>query len=81
MACARRWKDGKTTKRTSYQLFEAGKNREGWFGCADVVQQVHDCAELFEHLHPDCEIVTAFDNSMTHHKKVDDALDASVLHL
>ena len=58
-----------------------GRTEKGGLGALTSSSKCMNCAELFEHLHPDCEIVTAFDNSMTHHKKVDDALDASVLHL
>eukprot|EP00603_Paraphysomonas_imperforata_P010625 CAMPEP_0114466844 /NCGR_PEP_ID=MMETSP0104-20121206/9295_1 /TAXON_ID=37642 ORGANISM="Paraphysomonas imperforata, Strain PA2" /NCGR_SAMPLE_ID=MMETSP0104 /ASSEMBLY_ACC=CAM_ASM_000202 /LENGTH=484 /DNA_ID=CAMNT_0001640249 /DNA_START=299 /DNA_END=1753 /DNA_ORIENTATION=- len=67
MSCSRTWDSGIYEKRVSYKLFKAGTNREGWFGCADVVKQVKDCAELFRELHPDCDLVIAFDNSMTHH--------------
>ena len=42
----------------SYQLFEAGKAREGWFNNADLNIQFKACHELFRHFHPfdDCEL-------------------------
>jgi hypothetical protein len=34
---------------------------------------------LIRSLHPDCDILIAFDNSMTHHAKVPDGLDVTKL--
>jgi len=34
---------------TSFQFFEAGKNRDGWFTNKDLVEQLHKCAPLFKH--------------------------------
>jgi len=65
----------------SYQFFEAGKNREGWFTNADLVLQLQKCDSLFKNLHPDCDIVIAFDNSMTHHAKEPGGLDSDALNL
>jgi hypothetical protein len=65
----------------SYHLFEAGKNREGWFTNKDLVEQFNELTPLIRSLHPECDIVIAFDNSMTHHAKVPDGLDVSKLKL
>jgi hypothetical protein len=65
----------------SYQLFEAGTAREGWFTNAHLVKQVEDYTELFKALHPECDIVIAFDNSMTHHAKAPEGLCVSNLNL
>ena len=62
MSHTKRWEDGHATKRSSYQLFNAGANREGWLG---TVRRRCTAGEL----HPGCDIVLSFDNSMTHHKK------------
>ena len=59
----------------SYLLFEAGSNRDGWFTNDDLVKQLGAVIPLFYKLHPNCEILCAFDNSMTHHKRAPDALD------
>lgn len=56
--------------RKSYSTFEAGKNREGWFTNNDLVNQFNALIPLIKELHQNCEIVIAFDNSMTHHAKV-----------
>ena len=64
----------------SYSTFEAGKNREGWFTNNDLVNQFNALIPLIKDLHQDCEIVIAFDNSMTHHAKVT-LLDAALLSL
>jgi hypothetical protein len=65
----------------SYHLFEAGNNREGWFTNKDLVEQFNELTPLIRSLHPECDIVIAFDNSMTHHAKVPDGLDVSKLKL
>jgi hypothetical protein len=59
----------------SFLLFEAGTNRDGWFTNDDLVRQLEASIPLFFKLHPNCEILCAFDNSMTHHKRAPDALD------
>ena len=60
---------------SSYQLFEAGINRDGWFTNEDLVNQIKELGPLIKKIHPDCDIVIAFDNSMTHHKKAPNGLD------
>lgn len=65
----------------SFELFEAGKNRMGWFTNKDLVEQFERLTPLIKRLHHDCDIVIAFDNSMTHHAKVPDGLDVGNLKL
>lgn len=60
----------------SYLKFYAGTQREGWFTNQDLVKQINVCAPLFQFMHPDCDILLAFDNSMTHRSHAPDALDA-----
>lgn len=67
------------TSVTSYRLFEAGVHREGWFTNDDLVAQTKDVIPLARFLHPDCVILFAFDNSMTHHKRAPDGLQVSDL--
>ena len=71
----------RNASKQSFQLFEAGKNREGWFTNAHLVEQFNDIIDLIEELHPGNDITVAFDNSMTHHAKSPDGLDVSVLKL
>jgi hypothetical protein len=54
----------------SYNLFEAGIAREGWFTNKHLVVQFTLIIPLIKELHNDCDILVAFDNSMTHHAKV-----------
>ena len=64
----------------SIKLFEAGKNREGWYTNAHLVDHFEtEVMGLIKTLHPDCDIVIAFDNSMTHHAKVPNGLDVGNL--
>lgn len=69
---------GGTFKR-SYKVFYAGKARDGWFKNQDLNSQFEDCADLMRQLHPNADIYTLFDNSMTHRAKAPDGLDASAL--
>ena len=59
----------------SWQLFLAGKNREGWFTNDDLIEQTKKLFPLFEKLHPNCDLLFGFDNSMSHHKRADDGLN------
>ena len=54
----------------SYTFFEASVAREGWFTNKDLVAQFDLIVPLIKELHDDCDILVAFDNSMTHHAKV-----------
>ena len=69
---------GDKFKRT-YQVFKAGKGRQGWFTNQHLNNQFKDSADLIRQLHPDADIYTLFDNSMTHRAKAPDGLDASAL--
>ncbi len=68
-------------RQQSYVQFKAGSNRDGWFNNDDLVKQLQGCFTLFERLHPDAQLLFAFDNSMSHHKRAPDGLDASLLPL
>lgn len=63
----------------SYQLFKAGTGREGWFTNQHLVDQFNCCLHVLKHYHPACDLVIAFDNSMTHRARAPDGLDASRL--
>ena len=60
----------------SYELFYAGTHRDGWFTNEDLINQIDRCAHLLIMMHPHCEILVAFDNSMTHRSHAPDGLDA-----
>lgn len=61
----------------SYKLFEAGVHRDGWFTNDDLVDQTTKLLPLAKFIHTDCDILFAFDNSMTHHKRAPDGLQVS----
>jgi hypothetical protein len=71
--------DGTTLK--SFLMFQAGTQREGWFTNRDLVNQIKYCVPLFNHLHPNCDILLAFDNSTTHRAKAPDGVDATCINL
>jgi hypothetical protein len=58
-----------------------GSNRDGWFTNEDLVKQFENCVDFFKELHPNQDLVIAFDNSMTHRAKAPDGLDASAMNL
>jgi hypothetical protein len=63
------------------ELIEAGIARDGWFTNKHLVAQFERSKDMFKVLHPGCEVIIAFDNSMTHHAKAPDALDLSKIKL
>ena len=66
--------DGKEVK--SYQTFEAGVHRDGWFTNDHLVAQIKELSPVIRDIHPGCDIVIAYDNSMTHHERAPDGLEA-----
>jgi hypothetical protein len=69
---------GNDNKKT-YQTFEAGTARDGWFTNEDLVKRFQGCVGLMKELHLNIELVIAFDISMTHRARAPDGLDASRL--
>ena len=68
--------DGYDWRSMEGELFEVtAKNND------DLVAFLKKIAPLIRNKHPDMDIVLAFDNSMSHHKKAPNALDATVLPL
>jgi len=67
--------------KTSYKLFEAGTNRDGWFTNNDLIKQFEEFAGEFAVLHPGKELYFGFDNSMTHRAKATNGLDVTKLNL
>jgi len=65
----------------SYEMFEAGTHREGWWTAEDVVKQVIKVIRIFEALHADAMGLFQFDSSSNHHAMARDALVASRLNL
>ena len=65
----------------SFLLFEAGGDRQGFFTNNDLVSQLERSIPLFKQLHPGCELLITFDNSMSHHKRHPTGLDATLLNM
>ena len=71
----------KCSKGISY-LVAPGKNAEGYWTNAKLIEQVRDRAiPIFRILHPYCDGLFAFDHSQNHHSVAPDALVASKLNL
>lgn len=60
-------------------IYNIGKNRDGWFTNKDLIEQFNDLKQLFQDVHEGKDIIIAFDNSMTHRKKAPDGLDITAL--
>ncbi|KAF8478293.1 hypothetical protein JB92DRAFT_3134072 [Gautieria morchelliformis] len=71
------WLKSKDGSQQARVLFKAGKNRDGYFDCADLCSQTEKAIELFEDNFQGTEIdAFGFDNAMGHQKRADDALSA-----
>lgn len=57
-------------------LFQAGKNRDGYFTNDDIIQQTEKAMDILKKYYPDDDHVLVFDNATTHLKRADDALSA-----
>jgi hypothetical protein len=57
-------------------VFKAGKNREGYFACEDVLKQVTTAMDILDQHFSGEDHVFVFDNATTHLKRADDALSA-----
>jgi len=61
----------------AWVVFKAGKNRDGYFDCADLCAQTEKAIELFEDNFPGTAMAAfGFDNAPGHQKQADDALSA-----
>ena len=66
----------------SYQYFEAGSNRDGWWDFNDLMNQLeHDVLPIFKELHPNARGVFILDRSANHMKMHPNALNANELNL
>jgi hypothetical protein len=65
--------DGKVEAR---RLFRPGKNRDGYFNNADVLEHAQKAMDIVKEYYPDDNHVFLFDNATTHLKRADDALSA-----
>ncbi len=63
----------------SYKTIKPGKQRDGYWTNENLVEQLEEVIPLFKSVHPECELLFAFDNSQNHHAKAADALVASRL--
>ena len=57
------------------------KKRDGNWTNEKQAQQLERCIPLFKKVHPDCDLLFAFDNSQNHHARAPDALVASRVNL
>lgn len=73
---------GKSEKeRSGLELLVPGKNNEGWWTNAKLVEQLNRVIPVAVRLHGGMDIVFMFDNSANHHAKEPEGLDAAVFTL
>ena len=65
----------------SWHKIKPGKNRDGYWTNADLVEQLKKVIPIFEAAHPNCILLFGFDNSQNHHAKNPDALTTAHLNL
>ena len=65
----------------SFEVIRPGKKRDGNWTNEKQAEQLEKCIPLFKKVHPDCDLLFAFDNSQNHHARAPDALVASRLNL
>ena len=65
----------------SFELFEAGGDRQGFFTNDDLAKQLERSTPLFKQLRPGCEPLIAFDDSMSRHKRHPTGLDVTLLNM
>lgn len=73
--------NGEVKRMKSYETIRPGKNHDGYWKNEDLAAQLTKVIPLFESLHPDCQLLFAFDNSQNHHAMAPDALVVNRLNL
>jgi hypothetical protein len=70
------WLRSPDENKRAHVFFKAGKNRDGYFDCEDVLEQAGAAMDILQKHFHDEEHVFIFDNTKTHTKRADDALSA-----
>ncbi|TFK89911.1 hypothetical protein K466DRAFT_574542 [Polyporus arcularius HHB13444] len=70
------WLRSQDGQQAARRLFRPGKNRDGYFTNADVIEQFEEAADIAQARWPDEDIVFVLDNAPTHLKRAPDALSA-----
>jgi hypothetical protein len=71
------WLESPDGKETAMVIFRAGRGRDGYFTCDDIIAQFRKAVEMVIKYYPGEDHVFIFDNASTHMKRDDDALSAS----
>lgn len=62
-------------------MIEPGKNKDGYWTNADLVNQLRKVAPLFSRTHPGCKGLFVFDNSQNHHAAPPDGLSTASMNV
>ena len=53
-----------------------GKERDGYFSCGEVIDQLNTATDILDKHYPSCQHVLILDNARTHTKRAEDAASA-----
>lgn len=71
-----RWLVSPDGKLSAWQVFRPGKNIDGYFTNADILDQVKKAIDILENYYPNYDHVLIYDNVTTHLKHAEDGLSA-----
>ncbi|KAH8796193.1 hypothetical protein DL96DRAFT_1541301 [Flagelloscypha sp. PMI_526] len=71
------WLESKDGSETAMVIFRAGKNRDGYFTCQEVLDQFRHAVQLAYRLYPGDDHIFMYDNAKTHRARDDTARSAS----
>ncbi|KAB5587848.1 hypothetical protein CTheo_8710 [Ceratobasidium theobromae] len=72
------WLKGKNGE-SARVTFKPGVNRDGWFTCARVVQQLEDAVKIAKETYPEYTHIFIYDNAPSHTKRPEDAVSARLM--
>jgi hypothetical protein len=71
------WLTSPDVKRSARRIFKPGKNRDGYFTSADILDQAREATNILRTFYPEYDHVLIYDNATTHLKHAEDALSAT----
>lgn len=71
------WLTSPDGKRSARRIFKPGKNRDGYFTSADILDQAREATNILRTFYPEYDHVLIYDNATTHLKRAEDALSAT----
>ena len=73
------WLTSPDGKQSARRIFKPGKNRDGYFTNADILDQVREAMNILRTFYPEYDHVLIYDNVTTHLKRAEYALSATLM--